>query len=685
MNNWNVNSPDKKTVLRLMSGLQITPLAAAALAAKGYTSPEDAVSNLNTSSLSDPFLIKDMAAAADILNAAVDSCEKICVYGDFDCDGIMATTILYSFLLEAGADVMYYIPERSEGYGLNNAAIDKLADEGVQLIITVDNGISAVSEADHIYERGMRLVITDHHQPGETIPRAEAVVDPHQKDDMSPFKYACGAVVALKLVAAMDGGDYTLALEQYSDLAAIATVADVVSLTGENRYIVSLGLERITNTDRPALIALKAVSGAEGKPADSFTLGFVLGPRINASGRAGSPTLALRLFLSEDMEECQQLARQLNDLNTRRKSTESDILASIYDMIDSDPGLVQGRVIFICGSGWHHGVIGIVASKIEEQFGKPVFLASEGGGEVRGSARAFGEFSVFGALTYASDALEKFGGHPGAGGFTIKPGCTERFRHLLEEYAAKNHPAMPRFTISADYAPAPGEITVDNIRDLQLLAPFGQGNEEPLFYLENAEILSIDGMSGGVHSRIRLKYGNITTSAVMWHTSPEELPTGLSRFCDLIVTLGIEDFAWKSSSAPQTPQPKFYIKDIRPHGFDQGRYFAAKAAYECFCRNEKLPGNYYPTMLPDRQDVVRLYKSIPSGGINSDALYCAMADRSFNYCRFSVAAQALRELGHITISSGSSRIARVENSPKSALESAPVLARLRSHLPESSR
>ena len=252
MKKWSVGIPDRNTVLKLMTGCSVTSLTASAIASKGYESPDSVIKSLNVGELSDPFLIKDMKEAADTINAAIDCGERICIYGDYDCDGVMATVILYSYLLETGADVTYYIPERAEGYGLNNGAIDRIAADGVKLIVTVDNGIAAISEAEHIYGLGLRLVVTDHHQQGEKLPRAEAVVDPHRHDCFSPFKYMCGAGIALKLIAALDGGDCTMALEQFGDLAAIATVADIVSLTGENRFLASYGIQLIENTKRSA-------------------------------------------------------------------------------------------------------------------------------------------------------------------------------------------------------------------------------------------------------------------------------------------------------------------------------------------------------------------------------------------------------------------------------------------------
>lgn len=670
MKKWTVDIPDKAAVSKLTFGCGVTTLAAAVLARRGFTSPEDAAESLNVSELSDPFLIKDMQEAADTVNEAINSEERICIYGDYDCDGIMSTVILYTYLSESGADVTYYIPERSEGYGLNMDAIDRLHDEGVQLIITVDNGIAAIAEAEHIYELGMRLVVTDHHQAGEVLPKAEAVVDPHRPDCFSPFKSMCGAGVALKLIAALDGGDYTMALEQFGDLAAIATVADVVSITGENRFLTAYGMELINNTDRPALMALKEVSGYTEKDVDSFGIGFGLAPRINASGRFGSPRTAAELFLTEDYDQALDIARELDQLNIKRKNAESEILGEIYSMIDADPSLVRGRCIVINGRNWHHGVIGIVAARIEEQFGKPAFIASENDGELRGSARSFGEFSIFGALCAASEALDKFGGHPGAGGFTVKPGMADRFRELIEQYAFENNRMMPVLTITADAPVSPMEIVPQNVEGLSILEPFGTDNEKPLFYMENAVINDVIPLSGGAHSKLSIKYGFGNFEVLVFRTPPSSLICGKGDVCDMIVTLGINNFR-------NTESVSIIAEDIRPHGFQQGKYFAGTAAFESFLRGEELPPNYYPSMLPSRDDVVRIYKAIPDSGIKSDTIYLRLSDQRLNYCRFSVSLEALRQLGLINITSADSLVTRVRVNKKSDLDSAPILAELR--------
>lgn len=667
---WNVNKPDRKTTNRLSFSCGITPLAAAVLVSRGFTTPETIAEKYNTDMLSDPFLIRDMQQAADTINDAIDERRRICIYGDYDCDGIMATVILYSYLSECGADVFYYIPERAEGYGLNTDAIDRIAEQGTELIITVDNGISAVTEAEYIYSKGMRLVITDHHQQGDVLPKAEAVVDPHRHDCTSPFRFMCGAGLALKLVAALDGGDYTMALEQFGDLAAIATIADIVSLSGENRFLVSYGLGLINNTDRPGLIALIEKAGLAGKKIDSRSAAFGIAPRINASGRFGSPKMAAELMLCEDPDDARRLAAQLDDLNNRRKEAENAVVEEIFNALDSNPELLRKRVIFVSGKNWHHGVIGIAAARILERLGKPVFIASEDDGEIRGSARSFGEFSVFGALSYAAEALEKFGGHPAAGGFTIKSGMEERFHDLLEEYGLKFHITMPVPTLTADAALTSDLLTMENVAGLSALEPFGADNEKPLFYAEGIA-QSITPLSGGKHTRITCDIGGKPFDILKFYTSPDEIPLRSGDLFMAAVSLGINDFRGRKSIS-------MIAEDIMPPSLDQKKYFAANSAFEAFMRSEELPANYYPVMLPNRSTALKIYAGIPETGINSDALYIKIMDEKLNYCRYRTAVEALHELGIIAFSSKDNTLRRIPVRGKNDLSSAPVLKRLSS-------
>ncbi|MDE5583610.1 MAG: single-stranded-DNA-specific exonuclease RecJ [Ruminococcus sp.] len=669
MKYWTINNPDKKIIHSFMTDYDITPLTAVVLASKGYDTTESVMESLEMRELSDPFLIKDMNKAVETINNAVDNGERICIYGDYDCDGVMSTVIMYSYLLENGADVIYYIPERSEGYGLNKGAIDKISAEGVGLIVTVDNGISAINEAEYIYSLGMKLVVTDHHQQGEKLPRAEAVVDTHRHDCESPFKHMCGAGIALKVISALGGGDCTFALEQFGDLVAIATIADIVPIIDENRFLVSYGLQLMENTDRPSLIALKKVCGLDKKTITSHSVGFGIAPRINASGRFGSPKTAVELFLCDEYDKAEKIAEELDRLNTERKNTEREITEEIYAMINKNPDIMRERVIFLCGKDWHHGVIGIVASKIVEHFGKPCFIASECNGETRGSARSFGKFSVFDTLSYASETLEKFGGHLGAGGFTIKNGMTEDFHAMIEKYALENHKIMPVYTVSADTAVAMSELSVDNVKGLEVLEPHGFGNEKPLFFIGHVHIDEIISLSNGKHTKLRISSQNLHMEALAFFTEPSALCVKVNELCDMMVSLGVNEFRGQKSV-------NIIVEDIRPHGFMQKKYISAQNAFEAFMRNEELPDNYYNAMLPDRDESVKVYKNISANGIKLDSLYMKLHEE-MNYCKFLVATEAFRQLGFIEFSSSDLSVRKISSDEKKDLFSAPVFIALK--------
>ncbi len=672
MKKWDIAKPDIKVMQNFMLSGKLSPLTAGVLASRGFSSVESVNSFFAVDNLSDPFLIKDIDKASEVINEAIENGSKICIYGDYDCDGIVSTVILYTYLLETGADVSYYIPEREEGYGLNENAVRKLADEGTELIITVDNGISAVNEAELIYELGMKLVITDHHQPSEVIPRAEAVVDPHQTDCFSPFKLLCGAGVALKLIAALDGGDYTLALEQFGDLVAIATIADIVELIGENRFIVQQGLPLIENTDRTGLLALIKVAGLEGKSINSQSVAFMLAPRINSSGRFGSPKTAVDLLICEDIEKADQLAAELNRLNEERKKAEQIILSEIYEEINKNPMLIRERILFFCGKDWHHGVIGIVAARLLESFGKPCFIMSESNGEIRGSARSFDEFSTFKALQASSDTLEKFGGHKGAGGFTVKNGMAEDFRKSLLRYSLENHKQMPILAYKVDYAVSPNDITIDNIKDLKKLEPFGAGNESPLFAVNNAVVDNIVALSKGVHTKLVLNFGGVKLDVLIFRTSPQELTINKGDICNFIVSFDINCYN-------NTESISAIVKDYRKSDIHskEERIFNAVNAYESFCRNEALPEKYYNIMLPVRDEVKEIYLKINKNGISFDSIFSSLSNGNINYCKLLVAIQALAELNLIQADYACSKAVRLNVTEKVNLDNAPVLISLK--------
>lgn len=671
MKKWIIGKPDEAAAAELAKNCGLSPLCSSVLVSRGINSVQKACDFFNfrkdssTPALSDPFLIRDMQAAADAVLEAVDNGEYICVYGDYDCDGITATTILYSYLECLGANVRYYINMRSDGYGLCEKGIRELAEDGVQLIVTVDNGISAIKEIALANELGMKVVVTDHHQPGEQLPEALAVVDPHRTDCPSLYKELCGCALALKLIAAMDGGDYSAALEQFSDFAALATIADVVPLTGENRYIVSSGLHYLKNTENLGLQAIIKKANVKDR-LSSVDVSFSIIPRINASGRFGSASDAVELFLTDDEERANELADRLDALNNARKTAEEQILDSIEESISKSPEILYNRVLVIYGEGWHHGVIGIVASRLTERFGKPVFLLSDDGDEARGSARSVEGFSIYEALAACSEHLTKFGGHVGAGGFSLHKDNIGKFNEAMQKFAAERFPAPPVYTIRADKVILPNEITLDAVQSLSSLEPFGEGSRQPLFLIRKAVLLEVIPLSGGVHTKLKLKYGEMTIEGLLFGAKTEEILFKPNDELDLLATFSINVFNGKTSISMR-------ISDVRSSSISQLKYFNAKAAYEQFKRGEGIEPALAKRALPTRDELILIYRTVEKFGVIScDDLFGRLDDNVISYCKLRIAVDIFAELGFISYDIWSDKIAFIQNPPKAAIESSTI-------------
>lgn len=635
MNKWKILKPDESIVKELTSKSDISPLCARVLSIRNIKTVQEAADILSPEGFRSPFEIKDMKKAAEIIMSAVDNDELICIYGDYDCDGVTSTAMLYSYLSEMGAKVTYYIPERDEGYGMNRESIDFLKKRDVRLIITVDNGITAIEEAEYIKSLGIKLVITDHHQPLETIPDADAVVDVHQEDDISFFKYFCGAGIVFKLIAAIEDGDYTIAKEHFSEFAAIGTIGDVVRLTGENRSLVLLGLYYLDNTERPGLLALRRSCNMEDKAITSTGLAFSYVPRLNAAGRFGSPRLAVDLLLSESLEQAIMNLADINECNANRKKEEDLILNQIFNKIRKNPDIIRKRVLVVSGKNWHAGVIGIVASRLMETFGKPSYVISEMKNEARGSARAFGDFSVFGSLQYSSDILTKFGGHPGAGGFSLNISDISLFNEKLQKYAMENFTQMPQYTITADTLLMPEDITIENVAGLKILEPYGEGNNEPVFAIVHALVEKKYPLSENRHTKLRLKYGSVHTDALIFRKSTEEVTLNEGDICDILVTASINEYNGRNSVS-------LIVRDYRKSGIKQSSYFASYEAYEKYMNHEDIPKNYYQALTPSYNELVYIYKSIPDKTTDLNSVFVSL--ENINYGKLRIAVDIFCEL-----------------------------------------
>lgn len=673
MKQWKIAKADENICSDILRKTNLSKTSAEILVSRGLTDLNELNDFFNGDELEDPFCIKDMDKAVEAVNRALQSGSKICVYGDYDCDGVTSTAILYSYLEMLGADVIYYIPERSEGYGLNKLAIDKIFHEGVSLIITVDNGISAIDEADYIKALDMELVITDHHQPSDVLPKAYAVVNPHRSDCGSKFKELSGAGVALKLIAAIEG-DYSAVMEQFCEISAIGTVADVVSLTGENRIIVRQGLEYLKNTENIGLSCLMEKCSLSPDKINSSTVAFTIAPRINAAGRFGSAETALQALICED-ESAEEFSDELILLNSKRKETQDKILAEIMAFIDEYPDVLHERVLVLAGRGWHNGVIGIVAAKLLSIFLKPVFLISlNDDGVGVGSARSVDGYNIFDALSACKNTLLKFGGHEKAGGFTVREEDIESFKESLLDYSKQNFEKMPKLMICADKVIAASELSVENIKSLSVLEPYGEGNREPVFAILSATVLNIYSIGKGKHSRITVNYGGVTEQALFFNSPPASLEFSRGDKIDMLTNISINEYNGKESLTIK-------VIDYRLSGINQSRYFAAFDAYEAFKRGESLDESYLRAMTPERGELVTVYKTVQElRSAKYDRLFFPLISKNINYAKMRISLDIFEELGLVELSASKQTVTALKATKKVDLDNSYILQALKNSI-----
>jgi single-stranded-DNA-specific exonuclease len=484
----------------LAAALGVHPMVARLLCLRGLADAEEAQRFLHPAieHLHDPFKLADMDRAVDRLERAIARRERIAIHGDYDVDGITSTVILRRALELLGADVVHFIPERlRDGYGLQPAAIERLHEEGVSLVVSVDCGIRSSEAAARARELGLDLIVTDHHEPEGTLPAALAVINPKRRDCTYPDKHLAGVGVALKVVQALctrAGKDRWL--PSFVKIAAIGTLADVVPLVGENRVIARLGLASLsTGPHTIGLRSLLDASGLSGKTIDSYQVAFILAPRVNAAGRMSTPDIATRLLLAtgEAMGvEARALAQQLNEENLRRQAEEAELVAEARTAIETDPAVGAHNVLVVGGDGWHRGVIGIVASKLVDAYHKPAIVLSVDGDVAHGSCRSIPDFDMLAALEQCADVFLKFGGHRQAAGLTMEAARVPEFRARINAYADEVlEPDQLRPRLRIDGALTLRSITHDLVRDLDAMGPFGMANPRPVFHASGVEI--VDG------------------------------------------------------------------------------------------------------------------------------------------------------------------------------------------------
>ncbi len=561
---WCFKNINKEAVIEISKKFNISPLTAIVLYNRGVRDFDDIERFLHCdlSGLKNPFLMLDMDKAVERIKNAKENGEKITIYGDYDVDGITSIAILYKHLKSMGINVDYYIPNRiTEGYGVNCDALKKIKAGGTDLVITVDTGITAVDETEYARSIGLDIIVTDHHECKEKIPAAYAAIDPKRKECGYPFKNLAGVGVAFKLIQALSGKETLPELiDEYSDLVCLGTVADISPLVDENRILVIEGLKRFKNTKNIGLKALIDVSVNNDKEINTGTIGYIIAPRINASGRLGCASRSVDLFLTDDKKLASELALNLCEENVTRQQTEQQMFAEAFEYIEQHPEIKDDNILVIPHKNWHHGIIGIVSSKITEKFYKPSILFAIDGDEAKGSGRSIGNFNLFDALENSSDLLEKFGGHELAAGLSIKTKNIDEFRRKINEYSTGKinvDDLVP--TISIDAQIKVPYITISTINDINKLQPFGVENPTPVFSVRNIKIHKLSVMSGGKHLRMTLFKDNKYLDSVGFGMGEYAKHLKEGDFIDVAFGLDINDFRGFRNA-------QLIIKDIKKNG-----------------------------------------------------------------------------------------------------------------------
>lgn len=541
---WEFFNSDETLVKKIAEKHNVSELLATVLINRGIIEDEQIKIFLNPTrnDFHDPYLMPDMELAVNRILKAIEKQEKTMIYGDYDVDGITSITVLSKFLKERGLETGFYIPNRlDEGYGLNKNAIKKIADEGYKLIITVDCGISGTEEIKYAYELGMEVIVTDHHEPLEELPKAVAVIDCKRKDNTYPFNSLAGVGVAFKLIQAIgmklkiDEKEYL----KYLDIVCIGTISDIVPLIDENRVIAKLGLKLVEQTKSPGLKALLKV--ANYKEVNSSAISFGIAPRINACGRMGHAEDALKLFLTENIVEAGTITSILDKYNKERQDIERRIFEEAIQKIETN-NLDKNNAIVIGEEGWHHGVIGIVASKITDLYYKPSILICFEGESGKGSGRSIPGFDLHEALCQSSNYLEKYGGHEMAVGLSLEKSKFQEFIKEFEEIAKAANIEDFVSVVNLDKEITLKDLNIENIRSLKLLEPFGEANKTPIFIYRNLKIDSIRALSEGKHLKLTLKDGNTIINSIGFNMGKYSEEFLIGDKIDVIGTLEINTF-----------------------------------------------------------------------------------------------------------------------------------------------
>ncbi|MCQ4022263.1 MULTISPECIES: single-stranded-DNA-specific exonuclease RecJ [unclassified Ruminococcus] len=675
---WNVSKLNREAAKSIALNSGIPQLAACVMAARGIEDEQTAAQLLPfDGELFDPFLMKDMERAVQRITAAIENGEKICIYGDYDADGVCASTLLFSNLSDIGADAFYYIPSRlSEGYGMNFEAVDKIAQQGATLIVTVDNGISAIQEIEYAKGLGIDTVVTDHHKVGQKLPNAVAVLNPHRSDCNYPFKDLCGVGVAFKLAAAMvsDTISQEDLLCEYADFITIGTIGDIVPLVGENRLFVRQGLQLIRTMPRPGISALLRAGGIEPEKISSGRVSYSLVPRINACGRLKHSQTAVELLLCEDEDLAYESALELDEDNSNRRKIEHDILNEAIEIIESKPEIKYQSIIVVSKEGWNAGVIGIVASRLREIYGRPAIIIAVSDGVAKGSGRSIAGFSLVDAVFACKDILQHYGGHPMAAGITLAEDKIDTFAKMINGYA-DTIGEMPYPTLNIDLKLNPSGINCDLVRELEYLEPYGAGNPQPLFGLYNMKIAGITELGGGKHLRLSVCRGEQYLTVMYFSHTRDSFTFSLGDCVDLAVTLDINEYnGYENVSV--------VVRDIKLSEENPFECLQSIRIYEKMSINSRTMAEKLSGILPSRADFALVYREIKAHGelkTSLARLWCCFGCGKLSCGKLKVILTAMAELQLISCEENGDilTIKALEYNGKADLSSAPVMLKLK--------
>ena len=667
---WIVRSGNKENATMFAEKLGVSPYAALIASTRGINTIDGAKEffGLNERKSVDPMDFPDMYAAVKRIQKALDEFERIAVYGDYDADGVTSTALLYSYLEMQGADVVYYVPNRhTEGYGLSYEAIDKLSMMGVKLIITVDNGISAVDEAKYIRELEMELIVTDHHLPSETLPQAVAVVDPHRTDCNLEFKDYAGVGVAYKLICALEGEENGIT-DSFVDLVTVGTVADVMPLIKENRELVRRGVTMLADSDRIGIQALIEAAGLGNRKMTSTSVAFGICPRINAAGRMGSADRAIRLLLSDDYDEAMLLAQEINDENVTRQQTEQEILIQAVEQINKNPEWQYQNVLVVAGEGWHDGVVGIVASRLVEKYGKPTLVITIDGDDAKGSGRSIEGFNLYDAISHCSDCLTHFGGHTLAAGIGLETTDIDTFRTSINDYSDTIE--MPFPVQNIDFKLNPACVNTEMLETVEQLEPFGAGNPQPIFGLYNMTVTDIQPIGNGKHLRVILERNGVSLQTVKFRTVQAEFPFVKGDVVDAAVGLEPNEYLGQL-------RVSILLKNIKLHDMVEDDLFSSMRDFSLLMRGRS--DGFDPSLLiPQRETTAAVYRFIRSVGrwnYDTETLCHRLDLWAEDYGQVAVAIEAMLEMGVLRRDENKG-LSVPKTSKKVNLQDAPVLRRL---------